>query len=71
MQMEGRGVQLVERQMGVDLQFTSTAGTVFWDDTILSRFRMTDRHCSQQALDESVCQCFFICCRLLYHYKED
>lgn len=54
MQMEGQGVQLVERQTAVDLQFTSTAGTVFWDDIVLSRFRWADRQFGQQVLDELV-----------------
>lgn len=63
-QMEGKGVQLVERDMGVDLQFTSTAGTVFWDDGILSRFQPGKTQSSQQSLDEIVSHlhhCFVYC----------
>jgi hypothetical protein len=52
--MEDQGVQLVERAMGLDLQFSSTAGTAFWDEYVLSRFLMADRQYSQQRLDELV-----------------
>lgn len=59
--MESQGVQLVERDMGVDLQFTSTAGTVFWDDSILSRLHLADRQSSQQSLDVIVSRYYRPC----------
>lgn len=50
MQMEPQGLCVVERPMNVDLLFSSTAATIFWDQQSLAQLQGQDGNTSKNTI---------------------